>query len=215
MGRRHRVLAGDTLASIAREYGFRDWARIWAHPDNADLRAKRRSPDLLTPGDEVFVPFREPTWRTYTPNAVHTFVLAEQRRTLHLVLLRPDGSPHAGCRYVLQVGQEQFEAHVPTSGNIVHELATDNDAGTLEIWLHPGTERPATFELKIGHLVGVEEPLGRQARLANLGFYRGPLDGVEDTEDSRTAARAFARRHDVEPTDHTALWVRLEEVHGC
>ncbi|MEZ4446256.1 MAG: LysM peptidoglycan-binding domain-containing protein [Polyangiaceae bacterium] len=52
---RHVVKTGDYLVKIAFEHGT-TVAAIWQHPDNAALRAQRGSPDILYPGDVLFIP---------------------------------------------------------------------------------------------------------------------------------------------------------------
>ena len=54
--RPYTVKAGDWLAKIAEEHGS-TVSEIWNHPDNAELRAKRGSPDVLYPGDIVHIPY--------------------------------------------------------------------------------------------------------------------------------------------------------------
>src|SRR6185503_580187 len=51
----HKVRQGECLSSIARRYDF-DWQTIWNHGDNADLKAKRKNPGILYPGDVVVIP---------------------------------------------------------------------------------------------------------------------------------------------------------------
>ncbi len=46
---------GDYLVAIAKEHGT-TWQEIWKHPLNAGHRAKRGSPDVLFPGDELHIP---------------------------------------------------------------------------------------------------------------------------------------------------------------
>ena len=49
------VKYGDYLTKIASEHGT-TWQAIWNHPANAELRAKRGSPDILYPGDVLQIP---------------------------------------------------------------------------------------------------------------------------------------------------------------
>ena len=49
------VQPGDWLAKIAEEHGSTVSA-IWTHPENADHRARRRSPNVLFPGDVLHIP---------------------------------------------------------------------------------------------------------------------------------------------------------------
>lgn len=53
------VEAGDWLAKIAEEHGS-TVSVIWNHPDNAELRSKRGSPDVLHPGDVLHIPVATP-----------------------------------------------------------------------------------------------------------------------------------------------------------
>jgi hypothetical protein len=55
-GTYHVVVSGDTLSGIAATYGCPSWRTIYDHEKNADFRALRPNPDLIYPGDRVFVP---------------------------------------------------------------------------------------------------------------------------------------------------------------
>lgn len=52
---RYEVQSGDWLAKIAQEYGS-TVSLIWNHPLNAEHRARRGSPDVLYPGDILYIP---------------------------------------------------------------------------------------------------------------------------------------------------------------
>jgi hypothetical protein len=49
------VAEGDCIESIAFARGI-PWTRIWDHPENAALKEARRDPNILLPGDRLFVP---------------------------------------------------------------------------------------------------------------------------------------------------------------
>ena len=61
MSRTHSVAQGETIQRIAKQHGIANWRAVWQHPHNAELRARRRDPNVLAVGDEVFVPDPEPT----------------------------------------------------------------------------------------------------------------------------------------------------------
>lgn len=54
-----RVARGDTLSELVARYsnvaGI-TWADVWRDPHNAGLRAKRKRPNLMRPGDTVWIP---------------------------------------------------------------------------------------------------------------------------------------------------------------
>lgn len=59
MSPRHIVQKGECLSGIAWEHGFTNWRKIYDHPNNAQFRAERPNPDLIYPGDTLFIPERE------------------------------------------------------------------------------------------------------------------------------------------------------------
>jgi hypothetical protein len=52
----HTVVQGEYLSKIARNYGFSDYRTIWEHPKNAALKQARQNPNVLFPGDRLFIP---------------------------------------------------------------------------------------------------------------------------------------------------------------
>jgi len=46
----------STISGIASHFHLGNWRAVWDHPLNADLRRKRGKPELIRPGDQVFVP---------------------------------------------------------------------------------------------------------------------------------------------------------------
>lgn len=52
----YTVRPGDTLSHIAAKHGFPSYRDIYEHPDNAAFRIKRPNPNLIYPGDALFIP---------------------------------------------------------------------------------------------------------------------------------------------------------------
>src|SRR5512146_1009057 len=69
----HTVERGEWMGSIAADAGFKAWRWIWDLGQNASLRAKRPDPNLLAPGDHVFVPKAEPKSSPHPTDAAHVF----------------------------------------------------------------------------------------------------------------------------------------------
>jgi hypothetical protein len=51
----HTVTQGECISSIAQDYGF-FWETLWNHSENQQLKQLRQNPNVLFPGDIVFVP---------------------------------------------------------------------------------------------------------------------------------------------------------------
>jgi papain like cysteine protease AvrRpt2/LysM domain-containing protein len=52
----YTVQRGDSLSLIARRFHIANWQTIYNHPQNADFRRRRPNPNLIYPGDVVFLP---------------------------------------------------------------------------------------------------------------------------------------------------------------
>ena len=61
---RYIVKPGDHLAKIAANHGISSYLTLWTAGDNAELRAKRKNPNVLFAGDVVDP---RPTSRRRTP----------------------------------------------------------------------------------------------------------------------------------------------------
>lgn len=46
----------STLSGIAKHYGVKSWQTIWNAPQNKALKARRKQPNLIQPGDRIWVP---------------------------------------------------------------------------------------------------------------------------------------------------------------
>src|SRR5436190_13024735 len=56
MATTHKVEQGECLSSVAKKYGFANWRTIYQHPQNAEFREKRPNPNIIYPGDLIFIP---------------------------------------------------------------------------------------------------------------------------------------------------------------
>jgi hypothetical protein len=213
--RAHRVQQGECLSSIARQHGFA-WRSVYYHSDNADFRRKRPDPNVVYPNDVLILPHKEAKQVSRPTDQRHRFVKKSVCTWLRIVVRDEDDQPFASKRYELRVG---FARHVGTTGPdgiIEHPIAADAENGFLELWL---SEAPAEdsrkWELRIGHLDPASEITGVQARLNNLAFDCGPVDGILGPK-TRAATRAFQKRFglttDGIPGRETKD--RLKEAHG-
>ena len=71
----HIVQKGENLSQIAKQYQLNDWRLIYNHPSNAAFRERRPNPNLILPGDKLFIPPRENKTVTVRTGQMHRFVV--------------------------------------------------------------------------------------------------------------------------------------------
>jgi len=186
------VAQGDTTDSLAAARGlFR--ATVWEHPRNADLRAKRRDPNILRAGDALFLPERLLRDERCATGRVHRFRRRGVPLDLSLRCLDIEGEPYAN---------EPFHL---TGDGVDQRGALDGD-GWMRVKVSPAASRlrlvigadgeHEDYELRVGHLDPHDELTGVCDRLRNLGYYAGP--SVEaPTAQLADAIRWYRRAHDL------------------
>jgi len=175
-GLNHTVKEGDCMLSIADQYGF-FWESLWGLPENAALKAKRKHPTVLMPGDVVFVPELREKEEPKPAEATHKFKEKGIPGRLRLRLLS-GGEPLAQQDFRLSVDGELFSGKTDADG---HVLAVD---GAKELKIKPGARQgklkigtdQGEYILDLGWMTPIDEVSGAQARLHNLGFTPGGID---------------------------------------
>jgi len=166
----YSVKQGDCISSIAYEHGFFP-DTIWNHPNNEELKKKREDPNVLMPGDIVFIPDKRIKELSEPTNNVHKFRCKNTPEKFKLQLML-DKSPRAGEEYELDVDGLKFPGKTDAEGKLQHSIPPDAKHGTLKL-----VSSGETYQLQLGHLNPSDEITGAQGRLRNLGLYFGPLDG--------------------------------------
>jgi len=191
----HIVQQGDCVASIAEQYGFVDWNTIYNDGLNAAFRRLRPDPHVLLPGDRLFIPDKEIKNESCQTTMVHTFQLARKEVRLRIVVRDVDGVPLGGKKYKLTVEGEVHEGVLPANALLNRPIPPDAIEGELKVWCEDDFPDYAdTWVLKLGHLDPVEDLTGVQARLNNLGYDCGPVDGINGPR-TQAAVRAFQKDH--------------------
>jgi hypothetical protein len=238
----YRARTGDCISSVAATFGVA-WATIWDHPNNADLKKKRKDPNILKEGDVVHVPDRRQKEVAAATGQVHSFVLKRAKAKVRLRVVeepRPASKPQkAGPRpdrknpttedpepdkTPLEDRPRKDLAYVLEIGTLTYEGKTGSD-GYLEheipegarsgrLILDPGTPNETVVPLNLGHLDPVDEVSGVKQRLANLTFPCGT--GDEATPELAAALRAFQAKHGLDVTGEIDDATRnaLREAHG-
>lgn len=202
------ISQGEDIASLAHEYGhFPD--KIWNHGNNASLKSKRKTPNQLMPGDEVFVPEIEIKHESKPTDAQHKFKRKGTPHKFRLQLKRL-GKPRANEPYVLKYTDgTQKSGQTDGDGWIEETIPGNCKGGTL--LLQGGKE---VKPIRLGDLNPVEEVSGVQQRLNNLGFKCGSEDGQLDDR-TRAAVRKFQAAHALQETGEidAATQAKLKELH--
>jgi hypothetical protein len=187
----HVVKQGDTLLSIAKQYKAWPWEDVWNHPNNQKLRDKRNDPQVLSEGDQVYVPYIEGgPWSVETTRR-HTFVLKAQPAWFRTEVRDDLGQPLINQRFELKVGSKTLKGATNDKG--VVELPLDPDpstVGKLTVFVDSDPPREFTWNFKLGDLNPIDKVSGIKARLINLGFPCGELDESMNDE-TKKALRDF------------------------
>lgn len=179
----HIVKQGDCMSSIADQYGF-FWETLWNHERNSELKERRKNPNVLMAGDHVFVPEVRPKEESGETTKVHTFRLKGVPARLNFRLKDALGDPRAGLRYTLTVDGTRFSGTTAEDGLISHVIPPR--AKKAQLKLDEGEE----YRFDLGFMNPLDYTSGVQARLKNLGYYRGDIDGALN-DPTREAIRRF------------------------
>src|SRR5262245_45694205 len=100
-GFQYVVKDGEDLASIAARYRFGHWRKIYDHAQNGTLRSTRLNPDVLFPGDVLFIPAPEEKEELGSTGRRIRFVLRSMRRVLRITVEEPGGERIRNAPYDL------------------------------------------------------------------------------------------------------------------
>jgi hypothetical protein len=172
----YTVQQGDYLSRIAKQNGFPDYTVIWNDPNNAKLKQTRQNPNVLYPGDQVYIPNKLQRQESRGTEKRHAFVVNQEPLKLRLVLEDIYEKPIANAPCALLVGGTVTQQTTDGQGRFEQEIPQDAHEATLVI---QGDETPfggVPFPVKIGTLDPVDKVSGQIARLNNLGYFAGNLD---------------------------------------
>ncbi len=210
----YKVQQGDHLSSIAKAFGFSDYQTIWNDPNNADLKTQRVNPNVLFPGDSLFIPDKVTTQYPRPTDQKHQFVKNVQPLKLCLVLEDLYENPIANAACSLQIDANANSVTTDGTGKLQQDIAPDTHNAVLIIQ-DPHTPFEGTsIPIKIGNLDPAEEVSGQVARLNNLGYFPG--DGT-DAAALESAIEEFQCDNSltVDGICGPQTQSTLKQVHGC
>lgn len=187
MSQIHIVKQGECLSSIADAYGLKSWRVIYDDPHNADFKAKRPNPNLIYPGDELYIPGISPKDESVATDQRHIFTATFPPTYLNLRIQDQDDQAFANARYSLAVGPVNLEGTTDDDGWIHSLIPPWAELGNLKVWPVDGDEDTVIqWQMKLGHLNPIETVSGIKGRLNNLGYECGEIN--DDEDDDYTAA---------------------------
>jgi hypothetical protein len=203
MPTQYAVQQGDCFSNIAEQCGI-PWKTLWNHPDNAELKQKRKDPNVLYPGDVVSIPDKEPKEESRGADARHKFKKKGEPTHIKIRLLLDD-EPRAGISYGLQVDGATIKGSTDSGGYLQAVVPPGAQKGVLTVG--EGTARDV-FQLGFGTLDPIETDSGVRGRLDSLGYR---VDG-----DLAAAVRAFQSKEKLDVTGAVddSLRAKLKEKFG-
>ena len=215
MPRQYVVKQGDCISSLAADFGFLP-DTIWNDSGNADLQATREKLGILFPGDVVIIPDIRLRAEECQTDQKHVFELKGRTEKFRLILLDERDLPRENVEYTLVVAGRTFHGVTGDDGLLEETIRANARQGKLLLRDGITTE---SYTLNLGHLDPITEVTGVQARLTNLGFNCGSIDGIL-SEATIAAIREFQEQfqeqQDLPPAgemdDNTRN--KLEEIYG-
>ncbi len=205
----HTVKQGEHISKIADQYRFYDYQTIWNHPDNAALKQKRQNPNVLFPGDQLFIPEKQYKKVPGGTAKTHRFKIKLPTVLLRLVLRDLNSEPIAGTACKLEVEGKVYQLTTNGKGMIEQLIPAKAESARLLF-------RQFVIPVKIGHLDPVEEISGWRARLNNLGYNAGKSDDPKDPL-MLSAVEEFQIDYalTVDGNCGPNTQAKIKEVHGC
>ncbi len=203
---------GQSVESIAAAIGL-PIETIWNAPENRALRELRGDPHVVNPGDKLFVPPTAPKTYTFETGKRHQVVIPTVKSKLQLQF-KHEGKPRAFQPYVLKIdGGKEKTDKTDDQGKMETEISALAKTATISVG--QGKDQVSyTLELRGLHPTSVTT--GWQARLHNLGYSVGKVDGQPGRR-SEAALCAFQEDQKKQPTGKPDQDTqdKLKELRGC
>jgi len=183
------VRQGDCISSIAHRHGL-FWEKVWNHPENAELKKQRKDPNILFPGDSVFVPEREQKEYSAATESRNRF----RRKGVPAkfkVCLAINDEPLANKRYRMCINGKWQTGTTDGGGFVEAPITPDAKSAKIMVEQPEGTSW-MVFEFKFGSVDPIDTEEGIRERLINMGY--------DAQTDLAAALRAFQRKEGLPET---------------
>ena len=183
------------------------------------LRSRRPNPNVLYPGDEVFVPDLELKEEPAETDRRHRYQVKSQTLRVTIVLDQVYKRRLAAVHCVLRAGGREVAQPTDAQGRITLDIPPDTREGTLIVRNSETLFDEAMIPIHVGDLDPVEEVSGQRGRLNNLGYFAGPFGDKDDAGNDKafkSAVEEFQCDHDlvVDGKCGPRTQAKLKDVHG-
>ncbi len=224
MAQDYEVEQGDCMSSIAFENGF-FWQTLWNLPENANLKARRKNPNVLMTGDLVHIPDLTVKNEPGATEMTHKFLLKGVPEILRMKLQDASHKPRPNLDYVIVIDGLSRRGKTDANGELKESIPPNARAGKLTFpALHsldkagtpiPGRPKNTVMLLQLGGLNPISEVSGVKARLANLKFYKCPVDETCDDATKQAISKFQASQGlPVTGAADEATKAQLQKLHG-
>lgn len=211
--RPHVIRQGEYLSLLATRHGF-NADDVWSAPENAELRERRASPEVLAPGDILYLPDEPPPGARLHPRAQNSYSARVPRVPVCVQLHTSDGAL-ADARCVVHACTPPLDVRTDSEGTLRFEAPMNAHEVRIDV-----PDEELTLRVLVGFLDPPNEDSGVLARLINLGFL-SPVERHAPEEQRaarvRQAVAAFQQRRGMEPTGELDEPTRdaLRDEHGA
>jgi hypothetical protein len=221
----YTVRQGDHLTRIAISCGFTDWSPVWNAPENANLRSKRTSPDVLMPGDSLYVPDLQTKELSAATDQGHKYILRQKPLNLRIKILDRfnDCLSNTVCNF--RIGEDSKRTSTDSGGGLTHPLTLQQrmaSDGSLQfqeplVVNQQSLARTVQIPLQLGQIDPVDEVSGQLKRLKNLGYYPSVNGDDPDAKLFRAAVEEFQCENHltVDGICGPQTQAKLKAVYGC
>lgn len=215
MAESRKVKIGECLSSLAQQAGLGSWKDIYDRPENETLRRRARNPNILPPGDEVYIPDIAQRFEKRPTEQRHRFRARREKLRLRIRILDEHWAPLSNCSYTLRLGLDERTGSLDRDGFLDEPVPADARAATLEIDLGNGTDT-SVWTLELRALAPPDTRKGVTQRLSNLGFAVADGDAADDAR-QQAELRRFQKMHELAETGRldAHLMNRVREEYGA
>src|SRR3954451_21626677 len=131
----YTIRQGDYISKLAADRGFSDFKNIWDHPKNQQLKKLRTTPNVLAPGDALFIPEIEIRTEVRSTDGKHEFTLSGKPFKLRVVIHDMAHKPVSGKASDLKVTGSPDVTPLNTDGTgmVEREIKPDAALGKFKL----------------------------------------------------------------------------------